>query len=58
MISNQAKQMGAITSQKNTRQIYDEDDQPLDEGKQQTKMHMQMANTTYEGFGGASGNPQ
>ena len=38
------------------RAIYDDDDEkPLDEGKQASKLHMQ---TAYEGFGGASGNPQ
>lgn len=38
------------------KQIFDDEDQ-VEETKQ-SKMQIQMANTTYEGFGGASGNTQ
>lgn len=53
MISNQSK---VSQPQYMKNQVY-EDDSQIEETKQ-SKMHIQMANTTYEGFGGASGNAQ
>ena len=34
------------------RQVFDDDDQSIEEASK-SKIHMQMANTGYDGFGGA-----
>lgn len=51
MMSN--TNMSKISQQNNMnmkKPLYDDDDQPSEESK--SKLHIQMANTGYEGFGG------
>lgn len=57
MISNQSKTGQQNMNQYMKSQVYTDDDSQIEETKQ-SKMHIQMANTTYDGFGGASSNAQ
>jgi len=55
MMSNPSTQSKMSSNvMKKQPQHYEEDESPIEESKNLSKLNIQMANTNYEGFGGNS----